>query len=170
METLPIILLSILTLLTLITGFLFLRGLFPGRITAVQFALETSWKRSFWLGLVNTVFTAAVLLGLFSLGESAQGFMILALLLSSLYLLVLLFGLTAISRLLGQRLFPDRKPVPQHVRGGLILLGAGLLPGIGWFLLFPYSCCLAVGCVVLARFQPADSGDLPDPPPDEKLD
>jgi hypothetical protein len=170
METLAVLLLSILTLLTLITGFLFLRGLFPGRISAVQIALKSSWKRSFWLGLVNTVFSAAVLLGLFSLGESAQAFMILALLLSSLYLLVLLFGLTAISRLLGQRLFPDRKPVPQHIRGGLILLGAGLLPGIGWFLLFPYSCCLAVGSVVLARFQPVETADFPDPRPDKESD
>lgn len=159
MQTLAALLLSFLTLITLIAAFLMLRGFFPLRVDKVRAALESSWRRSFWLGLVNTLFTAALLLGFFALGDAVWPFFVPAFALSGLYLVVLLFGLTALAQLLGSRLFPERKPVPREIRGGVILLLASLTPVLGWFLLLPYFCFLAVGAVVLRVFGRKQAGE-----------
>ena len=153
METLSMILLSILSLITLIAALIFIRGLFPRRVEKVQSALENHWKRSFWLGLVNTVLITILVLGLGSLGNNVPIFYIPTFAIYGIYLIGLLFGLAAFVQLLGGHLFSESAPVQRDIRAGAVFLLTGLLPVVGWFLLFPYVVCLGIGAVVLTIFQ-----------------
>ena len=153
METIVIVLIFLLALVTLIAALIFIRGLFPLRVEKVQSALEDQWRRSFWLGLVNTVFISIFVFGLGSLSENAPILYVPTFAVYGIFLIGLLFGLSAFIQILGSRLFPDALPVKRDIKSGSILLLTSLLPFVGWFLLFPYVICLAVGGVVLALFQ-----------------
>ncbi len=153
METFAVLLLSILSLITLIASFVFTRGLFPRKVDLIQAALENHWKRSFWIGLVNTVFITILVLGLGALGNNFRVFYLPAFAIYAVFLIGLLFGLTAFIQLLGGRLFPERTPVQRDIRAGVVFLLTGLLPAVGWFLLFPYVIFLSIGAVVLTLFR-----------------
>jgi len=153
METLYIILISILALITLAASFIFIRGLFPVRVSKIQVTLEDNWKRSFWLGLVNTILITIFVVGFGSLGNGSPIFYIPAFAMYGAFLIGLLFGLSAFIQILGERLFPDLNPVKRDVKAGAIFLLTSLLPFVGWFLLFPYVLSLSVGAVVITLFQ-----------------
>ena len=153
METFALFLLIVLATASLTAAFLVLRAFFPRGVDQVQQSLENHWNRAFWMGLVNTLFTAVLLLGLAALGDQVWIFFLPAFALAGVFLIVLLLGWTAASRLLGLRLLPERKPLLQQLGGGLILLLSTLAPVVGWFLLLPYLIFLAVGAVVLTMFK-----------------
>ena len=153
METFFIIILSALSLVTLVAAFLLTRGLFPECVEKVQATLENNWKRSFWIGLLNTILISIFVFGLGSLGNSVGLFYIPTFLIYGAFLIGLLFGLTAFTQILGDRLFPDFGPVKKDIRSGAVFLLASLLPMVGWFLIFPYIISLAVGAVVITLFQ-----------------
>ena len=153
METLYIVLIILLSLIALIAPFILIRGLFPGRVEKIREAIETQWKRAFWLGLVNTLFISIIAFGLGAMGENAPLLNIPAIAIYGTLLIGLLYGLTAFTQILGQRLFPDLPPIKKDIRAGAVFLVAGLLPFVGWFLLLPYVICLSVGGVVLALYQ-----------------
>jgi hypothetical protein len=153
METLLIILLSALSLVTLVASLIFIQGLFPIRVQKVQATLEAQWKRSFWIGFANTILITIVVVGLASLGNNAGFFFIPAFVIYGTFLIGLLFGFSAFTQILGDRLFSEDRPVRKAVRSGTVFLLASLLPFVGWFLLFPYVICLAVGAVIITLFQ-----------------
>jgi len=153
METFYIILISILALITLVASLIFIRGLFPVRVSKVQDTLENNWKRSFWLGLVNTVLITIFVFGFGSLGNGSPLFYFPAFAMYGAFLIGLLFGLSAFVQILGERLFPNLNPVKRDVKAGSIFLLTSLLPFVGWFLLFPYVISLSVGAVVITLFQ-----------------
>jgi hypothetical protein len=153
METLMIILLSALSLVTLVTALILIRGLFPIRVEKVQQTLENSWKRSFWIGLANTVLISVFVFGLASLGNNAPIFYIPAFGIYGAFLIGLLFGLTSFIQILGERLFPDFSPIKRDIRSGAVFLLACMLPVVGWFLLFPYIISLVIGAIVITLFQ-----------------
>ena len=153
MDTLGIILISTLALITLAASLIFIRGLFPVRVSKVQTTLENNWKRSFWLGLVNTILITIFVFGFGSLGNGSPLFYFPAFAMYGAFLIGLLFGLSAFVQILGERLFPDLNPVKRDVKAGSVFLLSSLLPFVGWFLLFPYVICLSVGAVVITLFQ-----------------
>lgn len=153
METFYVILLSAISLVCLVASLLLMRGLFPARIELVRRTLEEHWKRSFWIGLLNTILITVIVLGLASLAEGAPILNILVFAIYGAFLIGLLFGLTAFVQLLGKRLFPEQDPIKQEIRAGAIFVLASLLPGAGWFLLFPYGISLAVGATLITLFQ-----------------
>ena len=153
METFFIILLSIIALITLVASFIFTRGLFPDRVSKVQATLEDNWKRSFWLGLVNTVLITIFVFGFGSLGNGSPIFYLPAFAMYGAFLIGLLFGLTAFVQVLGDRLFSDLNPIKRDIKAGAVFLLTSLLPFVGWFLLFPYVISLSVGAVLITLFQ-----------------
>lgn len=153
METFFFILISIVSLIALVASFLFMRGLFPVRVDTIRQTLENHWKRSFWIGLLNTVLITIFVLGLGSIGQSNPIVLLPAVGIYSAFLIGLLYGLAAFVDLLGERLYPDLGPVKRNIRGGAVFLLASLLPAVGWFLLFPYGISLAIGAVVIHLFQ-----------------
>jgi len=153
METFFIIVLSGLSLVTLVAAFIFFRGLFPERVERIQTTLENNWKRSFWIGLLNTILISIFVVGLGSLGRNFGLFYIPAFGIYGAFLIGLLYGLTAFIQILGNRLFPDAGSVKKDIRAGSVFLLASMLPFIGWFLIFPYVISLSVGAVVINIFQ-----------------
>jgi len=153
MQTFYIILISILALITLVASLIFIRGLFPVRVQKVQSTLENNWKRSFWLGLVNTILITIFVFGFGSLGDGSPLFYFPAFAMYGVFLIGLLFGLSAFVQVLGERLFPDLDPVKRDIKAGSVFLLTSLLPFVGWFLLFPYVISLGMGAVVITLFQ-----------------
>ena len=153
METLIVIILSALSLIALVASLILMRGLFPARVERVRQTMEKNWRRSFWIGLLNTLLITIFVLGLGSLGEGAPIFYIPAFGIYGAFLIGLLYGLAAFLNILGNRLFPDQKPVQKDIRAGAVFLLASLLPVVGWFLLFPYGISLAAGAVIITLFQ-----------------
>jgi hypothetical protein len=153
METLSVILLSLLSLVALISSMLFMRGLFPARVEKIRRTLEDHWRRSFWIGLLNTVLITVLVIGLSSLSQNAPVIYLPTFAIYGTFLIGLLYGLTAFISLLGDRLFPDFPINKKDIRAGAVFLLASLLPGVGWFLLFPYGLSLSVGAVVITMFQ-----------------
>lgn len=153
MQTLSVLLFAVLSLAALVASLILMRGLFPVRVDRVRQTLENNWKRSFWIGLLNTVLITVFVLGLGALSEGAPIFYIPTFGLYGAFLVGLLYGLAAFIGLLGDRLFPDRPPVKKDIHAGAVFLLASLLPFVGWFLLFPYGISLAVGAVVITIFK-----------------
>jgi len=152
METFFIILISILSLCTLVASFIFTRALFPVRVDMVRATLEANWKRSFWLGLMNTILITILVMGLASLANGSPILYVPAFAIYGALLIGLLFGFSAFNLILGDRLFPDLHPVKRDIRAGAVLMLTCLLPFVGWFLLFPYVISLSVGAVVITIF------------------
>lgn len=153
METFVTILISILALITLVASFIFFRGLFPDRVSMIQATLEDHWKRSFWLGLVNTILITIFVFGFGSLGNGSPIFYIPAFAMYGAFLIGLIFGLSAFLQILGERLFADMDPVKRDLKAGAVFLLTSLLPFVGWFLIFPYVISLSFGAVVITYFQ-----------------
>ncbi len=153
MESLSIILITILSLITLVASFLFVRALFPLKVEKIRANLENHWQRAFWLGLINTILITIIVIGLGSLGKNFPIINIPAFAIYSFFLIGLLFGLTAFNQILGERLFPDLDPLKRDIRSGAVLMLTSLLPAVGWFLLFPYVVCLGIGAVQITLFQ-----------------
>jgi hypothetical protein len=153
MQTLFVILFALLSLLALMASLILTRGLFPARVEQIHLTLENHWKRSFWIGLLNTFLITIFVLGLASLANSAPIFFIPAFGVYGALLIGLLFGLAAFVNFLGNRLFPDQSPVKKEIQAGTVFLLSSLLPVVGWFLIFPYVISLAVGSVVITLFQ-----------------
>lgn len=153
MQTLFLVLAVLFSLAALIASLIMIRGLFPVRVELVRQTLENNWKRSFWIGLLNTLLITIFVLGLGALANSAPIFFLPAFGIYGVFLIGLLYGLAAFVRILGERLYPDQIPIKQDIRGGIVYLLASTLPVVGWFLLFPYGISLAVGAVVITFFQ-----------------
>jgi hypothetical protein len=153
MQTLFVILISIVSLIALIASLILIRGLFPARVDRVRQTLENHWKRSFWIGLLNTILISIFVFGLASLAEGAPIFFVPAFGIYGTFLIGLLYGLEAFNLLVGERLFPDQNPVKRDAKAGAVWMLSSLLPFVGWFLLFPYIISLSVGAVVITLFQ-----------------
>ena len=153
MQTLFLVLVVLFSLAALLASLIIIRGLFPARVEMVRQTLENNWKRSFWIGLLNTVLITIFVLGLGALANSAPIFFIPAFGIYGVFLIGLLYGLAAFVQILGERIFPDQTLIQKEIRGGAVYLLASSLPFVGWFLLFPYGISLAVGAVVITYFQ-----------------
>lgn len=150
METIALIILSLISLLTLTALFLILHMLFPSRLERIRARAQKHPRRTFWLGLVNTAFAAALALGLFALGDRFGVFFIPAFAVTALYAAGLFFGLGALAEMVGSRLLPAKQERLQVIWGSVLLILASLAPIVGWFLLFPYLGIRAFGSALLS--------------------
>ena len=144
-------------LLILLTGasisafFLVGMALFPARIEKVRRVIHDVPGRSFWVGLVNFLFFSALSLGFLALGENLlRLFLIPAVMLLVLLAIGLLFGLTGIVQVVGNRLFTERSYLRRNLYGALALYFACLTPFIGWFILLVYVGVTGLGAFILS--------------------
>ncbi|MFZ6029228.1 MAG: hypothetical protein ACOYYS_16065 [Chloroflexota bacterium] len=135
--------------------FLAVRLLFPVRTRSIQEAAEAMHARAFFLGLVNGLFFAALILGLFSLADSTgMAFLFLpALCLCAILLAALAYGLTGVVQLVGTRLLPDGSANRQTIAGAVVLILGCLAPFVGWFGLSFYISFLGLGAVIVSFFR-----------------
>ena len=151
-DLIALALLSMGTLLSLVALFVVLAGLFPELMVDIRHVAHTRPGHSLGAGVINLIFALAVALALFTLAED-QGLDALGglgLLWLALVGFGLALGLAAMAQLVGYRLNPEWPPCRRSLWGGLALILAGLAPGVGWLVLFPYVALLGFGSVILA--------------------
>jgi hypothetical protein len=156
MQTLSLIFVVILGGITLIAFFLLLDVFFPRKIADIRQVADQMTGRSFLLGLVNFIFFGAICLALISLSEHVGRGLIAvpALLIAFVLAVSLLLGLSAMTQLVGERVFPDHDPLRQKTYGAGLLILACLAPFVGWFGLLPYVALLGLGALIAGWFPP----------------
>jgi hypothetical protein len=141
--------------ITLVSFFLAVRLLFPLRVELIQQAAEAMHVRAFFLGLVNSIFFAALIMGLIALadGTGASFLYFPALCLFAILIAALAYGLTGVVQLAGARLAPDGSLPRKSVLGSIVLILGCLTPFVGWFGLFVYVGFLGLGAFILSFFR-----------------
>jgi hypothetical protein len=121
--------------------------------------LETMPGRSLALGAVNFIFFFAVAVVLSRIGDGIGGFFgglfsLAALIISVVLLMLLSMGLGALVRLISERT-NSQSPLAagQLYRSAALLVGAGLAPLAGWFVLTPLAIFIGLGATIIALVQ-----------------
>ena len=159
MKILGLVLLVLFGGVTLISLLAALSLLLPIPVERVRQKLDKSLGQSFLLGLVNFIFFAVIVGLFFFLARLAGGGLLagIQLLLGVLIMAALaaftLFGLVAMAKLLGERIGIAKSPLWSDMRGGLLLILAGLTPYIGWYIFTPVVICMGLGAAILVLFQ-----------------
>ncbi|MBC8505435.1 MAG: hypothetical protein ISR58_01200 [Anaerolineales bacterium] len=150
METFSLIIIVILGAITLTAFFLLMDVFFSRKIEQIQQVADQMTGRSFLLGLVNFLFFGAICVALMSLSENfGLWFLSIPALLIILVLVVgLLLGLSAITQLVGERVFPEFDPLKQKIWGASLLILACLAPFVGWFGFLPFVALLGLGALI----------------------
>jgi len=133
--------------ITLTALFTVVYVLFPERVALIRIQAEAATRRAALLGLVNALFLGGLAVALVSIGGDAAS--ILAVVLLSLGLVGITFGLSALALTVGARLAPEASPLRQVVFGSGALFLACLAPLVGWFGLLPYLASLGLGAFVM---------------------
>ncbi len=157
-QTLGMILLIIGVVVTLVALFTVLSLLIPGTADRIRTVMLEHPVRSFLVGLVNFLFSAAVAGLLAQLAGKVRGlesvFAILAILILGWLTVPALAGLTAIVGLLRERLGTGGQ---NNVRGtmwaSLLLVLAALVPFVGWFVFTPVALLTGLGAALFALFR-----------------
>ncbi len=141
----------------LIAIFIIVNLSLPAPIERARAALESGLGRSLLLGLVNSLF-AGLLIVLFSLPVKGGG--VIAGVFAFLIGLILLFvaaltlvGLAAAVSMLADRIGGTDATISKQIRGGILLILAGLTPYLGWFAFTPLVLWTAFGASLQALFR-----------------
>jgi len=141
----------------LISIFAILNLLLPAPVERTRSIVETSLGRSLLLGLVNSLF-AGIVIALLTLPTHTGGVIagIFGFLIGLILIFVAaltLFGLVAITSLLGSRIGEAKSSVTTHLRGAVLLLLACLTPFLGWFVFTPLVLWTAFGAAIQTLFR-----------------
>ena len=159
MEVIAMILFALFGGITLITLLAALGLILPGATSRTKTILEASLGRAFIVGLVNLAFFLILFLLLVSAGEWVGGGVLGSILgvLGILIVLTLavfaLAGLAGMARLVGERIGEAKSAFRGDLRGGLVLVLAGLTPFVGWYLFTPFVLASSLGASILAIFR-----------------
>lgn len=153
----------------------------PVSVEAARKKIEASLLRSFLVGLVNLIFTLALLalLGfIISLFKQSEGnsttidlgliigpgiFVVLGVLVALTAFLLILRGLSALTSLVGARIGAAKSPFWSDARGGLLIVLACLTPYVGWFVFAPFVVCVSLGASVQTLVQKKPKAPLEEP-------
>lgn len=147
-EGLQIIIIILFSWGTLAALLVLLPALLPGRVARAQQIAQNSPGRAFVIGLVNFLFFG-VLIAIFVQGAELGGLIAATILLA--LLAVTAVGLAGINQIVQGRLYPT---VDEGMKRGLktagLLIAAGLLPLLGWFVLTPILLLISLGAAIIA--------------------
>lgn len=143
---------------TLVVLLTVLSLLIPGTVDRTRVVMMEHPLRSFLLGLVNLIFSAAVVGLLVQLVGKVRGLesvsSILVLLILGWLTVPALAGLTGIVSLLRERMGANNQ---NMVRGtmwaSLLLVLAALVPFVGWFIFTPAALLTGLGAAVFTFFR-----------------
>lgn len=157
-ETFRIFFLIILLTISLASYFLVISAFFVKRVSKTQNVINQTPGRSFGLGLVNFLFFSAIIFALFAIAENTGNFVkglltVPAFIILAFLISLLSIGLTAMVKVMSERMFPDLTAWKQMLWGSVILCFACALPFVGWFLLIPYVMFIGIGATILGFLQ-----------------
>lgn len=140
--------------LSLAAFFVVMSVLFPHRVDRTRLVADLMPGRALAVGVVNFLFFSAIAGAFVALGQWTR-FGLLGI--PALFFLVvlaigILFGLTGVVQLVGERLASPTSAVRRTVWGALALGWACLLPFVGWFGLLPYAGLLGLGAFIVSFF------------------
>ncbi len=134
-----------------------LPALLPGRVARAQQIAQNSPGRAFVIGLVNALFFG-VLAAIFAQGGDVGGLIALLILLA--LLAVASVGLAGINQIVQERLYAGIGGVKVGLKTAVLLIAAGLVPLLGWFVLTPFLLLISLGAgittLVRRKSAPAD--------------
>ncbi len=139
--------------------------LFPGPTTRAGSTLEARPVRCFGIGVVITLLLGAPALALLNAPNGLAKLAGWALLFPLVVLLAV--GLSAMARLLGERLrllSPALTPLGGLVRGAITLELPMILPFVGWFVLAPLIAITVIGAGTTGCFRRKSTGRHGEPP------
>ncbi len=158
-EIIRVILLVILLAVAFACYFLVVSAFFNKRVLKTLNVAKQLPARSLGIGFVNFLFFGTITVVLFAIAQGAGNelisliVLIPSLLLTTVLVIFLSLGLTAMVGILGERIFPDLSAWRQSFWGTVILTFASAIPFVGWFLLFPFIALTGFGAVILGFFQ-----------------
>lgn len=160
-----LLLLVLFGIASLLAFFAALVLLLPAPIEKTRQTLETSSGRALMLGLVNFIFFGVIVLLCVWLAEKVGGvvaglFILIGGLIALALALFTLIGLVSLAHLLGSRIGNQTTPFFNILRGGGLLLMAGLAPYLGWFLFTPLAVWTGLGAAI-QTFIPRRKTQLP---------
>ncbi len=145
---------SILIWFCFIAFFTVIEGLFQTTVEKCREIAEGSLGKSFWLGVVNTIFFVVLVVLFFFLSQQT-GVLPLALpgvILAILFLVGVIIGLSAMIQLIGDRIFSNLSGFRKKgYAAGLTILGC-LTPIVGWYGLLPYLVLVGFGAFVARTY------------------
>ncbi len=130
--------------------------LLPRLIARSGAILLAAPRRTMAVGLVNALFFGVLVAALGSGGELAR---LLSLLMLTVALALATVGVTAIARIVGDRLRPAAGPYQRLASGFGLLVGASLLPVVGWVAVAGLTLIAGLGAAIVAllRREPANA-------------
>ena len=132
--------------------FLVTRGLFNQRLAEVQATLDSSPVRSLVVGMGTATAIFGICIGL--IATEIPPLAIGSVIVGTIGILGVLFGLSSIVSILGERVLALRNressPFAQTILGTLLLATLGIVPFLGWFLIAPVAVFLGLGSLVLS--------------------
>ncbi|MAT97080.1 MAG: hypothetical protein CL608_08060 [Anaerolineaceae bacterium] len=143
---------------TLAALLVLLPALLPGRVARAQQIVQKSPGRAFVIGLVNFLFFG-VLIAIFAQGADLGGLIAGTILLA--LMMVTAVGLAGINQIVQGRLYPNDGGVKVGLKTAVLLIAAGLVPLLGWFVLTPVLLLISLGAAIIAlvrRKSTASSG------------
>ncbi|MFZ5908517.1 MAG: hypothetical protein ACOYYU_00700 [Chloroflexota bacterium] len=181
MEILGLVLFIVFGGITLTALLVTVNLLVPVPVEAARKKIEAGLLHAFLVGLVNLIFTLALLLLLgfiISLFKQSEGnattidlgqiigpgiFVVLGVLVALTAFLFIVRGLSALTSLVGARIGAAKSPFWSDVRGGLLLVLACLTPYVGWFVFTPFIVCVSLGASVQTLIQKKPKAPLEEP-------
>lgn len=154
-EGVRIVVVGLAAAVSLVALFLAVSALFARKVEQARRAADDVPVRAFFIGAANVLFLSAFAAGLSAVADNTgvEVLQLPALLIFSLVVILLVFGLTAVSLLVGERLFPAASAFRSRAGGGAVLALASLAPFVGWFGFFPYASFLGAGAFILGLFR-----------------
>ena len=131
--------------------FLVVGALLPNLVKGSREHYDKTPGRAFLVGLVGIIVLAAFFVGSVTLVRSAglDFFNALVLLVTVVFILGAVVGLTALTQSVGARLFPNQVAIMQNIYGVPLVVLASLIPYIGRALVFPYLLISGIGGVAI---------------------
>ena len=163
-EGLQLIIIIFFTWGTLAALLVLLPALLPGRVARAQQIAQNSPGRAFVIGLGNFLFFG-VLIAIFAQGAELGGLIAATILLALLAITAV--GLSAINQIVQARLYPNGGGVKVGLKTAVLLIAAGLLPLLGWFVFTPILLLISLGAGIITLVQrgqkpQTEFGTLPD--------
>ncbi len=162
-QLLAIVLVALLSIAAIVALLTVLEALFPRIVADGQQMANALSKRSFWFGLLNTLFLGIIAIVCIAISENGAGiFVIPALFVLGVGAAGIAFGLSALARIVGTRLLPQQSSSLKQMLGGATAMTlACLVPFVGWFGLLPLLAFWGGGGVALGvyrRWRPIKKG------------
>ncbi|GAB4505174.1 MAG: hypothetical protein Fur0043_21690 [Anaerolineales bacterium] len=148
-----LLLLVLFGIVSVLAFFAALTLLLPAPIEKTRQMLEANGGRALLLGLVNFIFFGMIVLLCLWLAEKVGGvvagiFILIGGLVTLALAALAIIGLVALAQLLGTRMGSETTPFLTTLRGGGVLLLAGLAPYVGWFLFAPLAVWAGLGAAI----------------------